>query len=248
MLYNMKNKKFYKKNGFLVLRGFYSENFYKNILRSIFYFLGAKKRRVRNDFESMHFHKTLLKLRLTKKFSASYKKLQNLCSLNEIFHNKKLLDIVGEILNCDCSLLSSSGKMLRLDAPQDKIFSYGFHQDSYYYNQNPKTDNGCVVLFPLTKTKIINGTLKIIKGSHKAGRRKHKKKKGKNYYEINNLQNVQNNIVSLDYNVGDILILDLNTIHASGDNLSKYFRISAGIRFHNTSKYDFKPFSLQTIF
>ena len=71
-----KNKKFYKKNGFLVLRGFYSENFYKNILRSIFYFLGAKKRRVRNDFESMHFHKTLLKLRLTKKFSASYKKLQ----------------------------------------------------------------------------------------------------------------------------------------------------------------------------
>lgn len=242
------NNKFFIKNGFQVFRAFYPKSFYTNILKSIFYFIGENNFRTGISFESAKLHKTLLELRKTEKFTVFYKKLQNLCALEQIFNNKKLLNIISKILNCDPSLISSSGRMLRLDAPEDNIFSYGFHQDSFYYNQNPKTDNGCVVLLPFTKTKIVNGTLKIISGSHKLGRLKHKKKKGKNYYSICNLQNILNNVTQLDYNLGDMLILDLNTIHASGNNLSKYFRISAGVRFHNTSKYDFKPFSLQTIF
>ena len=246
-----KNKiNFYKKNGYLVLKNFIKKKYFiplQESLNSILK-LNIYSKKI-SFFDNKKINSTLFSLRRRKTFSKFYKTFQNLVGLDMIFFNKKLLLLVSKLLNCRDFDLNSSGKMLRLDAPSDDKFSYGWHQDSFYYNQNPKTNSGLVVLFPLSTTNEKNGSLKIIPCSQVGGRRVHKKDLNSGYFTIQNLsKNIVNNKLQFNYNLGDIIILNLNTIHASGENISKSFRISAGIRFHSVKARDFKPYALKTVF
>ena len=230
------NKEFNDK-GFVILRNFMPVKKYKDAYKSICYHLEIDSKNEEIDFQNLKIHKKLIDLRKSKNFSNLYKSLQKINALNDLFNYKPLLKIIGNLINCKPEMTMISGKMYRLDAVNDKLFSYGWHQDSYYYRQNKNFDNGCVALFPFTKCRNISGSLNILSRSHKKGNLKHNKNKINKYFEITP-DYLKKDLFVFNGKMGDVLLMKLNAIHKSGLNKSKFFRISAGARYHNTISGD----------
>ena len=55
-----------------------------------------------------------------------------------------------------------------------------------------------------------------------------------------NLISKYNEIMEVDLKLGDALLMNLNLIHRSGQNISKRFRLSIIGRYHNMISNDFK--------
>lgn len=237
----VKLKNTYNKNGYVKLNNLIPLTKYKELFKSLCIVLDLKEvnKNIIN-FDNKKIHSELISLRKNNRFSDIYKILQNINCLNSLYSYQPLLKIISKFINCDKDLIMVSGRMYRLDSINDKKFSYGWHQDSYYYKQNRNFENGCVVLFPLTNTKKINGALNLVNSSFKLGHIQHKKSKSNNYYEINR-SFAKKYIDIFEGKIGDVLIMKLNTVHKSGLNLSSKFRISCGARFHNTLSKDFNP-------
>ena len=236
-----KIKTIYNKNGYVQLNNFIPLTNYKKIFKSLCIALNLNKIKGNIiNFNNSKIHSELTNLRKNNKFSDVYKILQNVNCLNSLVSYQPLLKIIGKLINCDKDLIMISGRMYRLDSTNDKKFSYGWHQDSHYYRQNYNFENGCVVLFPLTSSKKNNGGLNLVKSSFKLGHIKHHINSINNYYEIKR-DFAKKDINIFEGKIGDVLIVKLNTVHKSGLNLSKKFRISCGARFHNTLSKDFNP-------
>ena len=190
-----------------------------------------------------HIKITKLRKSQPKKFSHFYDSLQECNALNKIFINKKLENLVSYLINTKTFGLSISGKMLRMDSYFDNKSSYDWHQDYPYYLQNKSPSNGCVVFLPLQNIQIKNGALEIIKSSQKNNISRHYVEKKTKRLLIKNDKKMQNKKTTfLEYNIGDVAIMHLGLIHRSGKNNSSKFRLTAGVRYHNTLSKDFNPF------
>ena len=242
-----KIKKQFEKDGFVVIKNFYSLKIYdelKKVFSDKLNFYSKKNIKI-NSFDNNKIHRILTKLRRSnpKKFSYFYDSLQECNALNKIFINKKLEHLVSYLINTKDYGLSISGKMLRMDSYFDNKSSYNWHQDYPYYKQNKNPSNGCVVFLPLQNIKIKDGALEIIKSSQKSNLSKHYVDKRTNRLLIKNDKKIQNKKTTfLEYNIGDVAIMHLGLIHRSGKNNSLKFRLTAGVRYHSTLSKDFNPF------
>ena len=223
--------------GFVILKDFIPLKKYEEVHKAICFHLKIDIKNKEINFENLKIHKKLIDLRKSKDFSKLYKSLQKINALNNLFNYKPLLKVIGNLIHCEPEMTMISGEMYRLDAISDKFFSYGWHQDSHYYRQNKNFNHGCVAIFPFTKCSNISGSLNILLRSHKRGNIKHKKNRVNKYFEINP-DFSKKDLFIFNGKLGDVLLMKLNTIHKSGLNTSKLFRISAGARYHNTISDD----------
>lgn len=150
-------KKEFKKNGFVLIKNFYSIKIYdelKKVFSNKISFYSRQNIKI-TDFDDIKLHQILTKLRKShpKKFSFLYDSLQECNPLNKIFVSKKLEKLVSYLIDTKDFGLSISGKMLRMDSYFDKKSSYNWHQDYPYYLQNKNSSNGCVVFLPLQNIK-----------------------------------------------------------------------------------------------
>ncbi len=245
---NRKSIFFFKKKGYLLIKNVFNKKDFFEIRKTILE-VSKKFTNSKTNYKSVEdifFHKHLIKLRKNpKKFALFFDTLQTSASLINFWTNKKIISIIERIMQCEKEFISATDMLLRIDSPIDDRNKLDWHQDSSYFKQNNSGYNGLNCWAPLTKLKFEMGPLEFLENSHKLGCIKVKKiRKGK----FGSLQRkipekITNKFKIKKYEMkpGDILFLNMDTLHRSGTNISNFFRMTSICRYHNAKSKDFNP-------
>ena len=179
------------------------------------------------------------------RFSAMYDSIQTSNQVQKIIFSCKLDLIAKKFLKTSCDNLLMRGVQLRMDFPNDKRNSYGWHQDNAYDQYNLYSKNGAVLWMPLTKTNKKNGTLIIKVGSENSSFKCSKRvKKGTRYSSEQIL--VKKNLLkrykskSINCPKNSALTTYCGIFHKSGNNTSDHIRFTIVTRYNNQFSKDFK--------
>jgi ectoine hydroxylase-related dioxygenase (phytanoyl-CoA dioxygenase family) len=231
-----------KKNGFVLIKGFLSKE--KNFLRFKKYLneflmntLNVKKKTTNLDkIITTHFNKG-------KNISSYINDNINLSAdLQKILTSDKILSLVCKFHKVQKANLIFNNPRFRLQIPNnDKISNLPWHQDSHY-NKVKKTKS-IVVWISVSKILKKMGPIIFKIKSHKLGnlnKKIIKKLNGRIAYsiDINNskLRNLKS--ASFETNSGDVILIDMNTVHTSGiNNTADKIKFSAQARYHVVKKY-----------
>ena len=168
--------------------------------------------------------------------------VNNLPELNYLFSSKKLNSFIKKILGIEKKTLTFvNNYSFRIQVPgRDEVSNLPWHQDSLY-NDSFIKDNSIVVWISLSNITNKMGPIVFKKESQKIDDltkttlyRKNKKqvfslKKEKKWLDIKDS--------TFETKIGDIMLIDMRSIHRSGANLSKSrTKLSAQARFHFLSK------------
>ena len=248
-----KDISFYKNEGFLYMKNFFDKKLIKEINKSIILSLdeSLKNNNLYSMFKRYSLNEKLFKFR--KKypvhFSEFFETVQTMASIYPPLVKKKVLLVIEQLLSIPKDFITLTDVAIRLDAPNDSRNSLEWHQDSSYYRQNNSGRNGVVVWSPLIHDISLEmGPIEFLRKSQKIGTLMTLKNKNKNKLfsrkisiNQNKIQKYLKNIVCVDVKQGDVLLMNLDTIHRSGKNLSDKFRITLLGRYHNSKSKDFNP-------
>ena len=240
-----KNKIHFKKEGYLFLRKSIQVKVINQILRIIIENL--KLYLNKKSINKKNFHKYLLLLRKKnkKKFGRFFDGLQTTSLSYSLLTDSKIISLISKLLGTKSSSLTFTDISLRLDGPNDKRNSLKWHQDSSYFRQSSDGKNGVVLWIPLESVNYEKGPIELLKNSDKIGSLFVKKQKSKNKFYSAQREISQNKlkkfkkIIKKKVFVGDAVLTNLDLVHRSGKNTSKFFRISLIGRFHNMLKKGF---------
>ena len=205
-----------------------------------------KKKKI--SIKQKDFNKKLIELRKKKPkiFAEFFDTLQTMSMIYSLLVKKEILNSIQKLLATSKAYITLTDVSIRLDAPNDERNKLGWHQDSSYYRQNNNGKNGIVLWTPLiNEIKKEIGPLQILKNSSRLGPLNVKKKKNNNKYGSKK-RNISKNfllkytkILEPEMKLGDVLLLNLDMVHRSGENLSEKFRFSMIGRYHNSLSKDF---------
>jgi len=255
-------KNFFDNNGLVVIKNISSDEAIEKIFRTINYLykkysLEKKLISVSDDLWNADvFHKKLIELREKHPniFANIYDDCQQSTSLHELMHESKILAAAARILGDDDSTsLALSGTMLRLDVPHDSRNIYTWHQDHAYYKQNDSGLNGMVAVIAMHDLEEKYGTIRLRIKSHKDGFVKSDAKDRTNHMESSQFvisDEIVNkyNVVHLVIKKGDLALFSMDTIHASGQNISEKIRLTSVLRIHRMLQDDFCSFRDESVF
>lgn len=246
-------KKIFEREGFLYFKSFFDEKLVKELNNSIILSLNQilKKKKLYNLFKKYNLN---LKLHIFRKkyplfFSEFFQTLQTNVNIYPLLVEKKVLLIVKKLLNIPHNFITLTDVGIRLDAPNDDRNSLEWHQDSSYYRQNDSGKNGLVIWSPLIQDVSLKmGPLEFLSRSYKIGTLMTPKKKSINKISSKKIIIPQNKIKKYLINTkcfemkqGSALLMNLDMVHRSGQNLSDKFRITLLGRYHNSKSKDFNP-------
>ena len=245
-----KHRNFLKKNGYLVITNILNkkdlENMEKLILKTAKIYINFNKRKI-SGLDDPYFNKELIKLRKKskKKFAYFFDTLQTSIASYQLWTNTKIMIIVKKIMACEIDTISATDLLVRIDSPIDIRNKLEWHQDSAFFRQNNKGYNGLNCWTPLTKLTFNMGPLEFLEKSHKLGLVKVKKERPGKFRSLQRkidpklIKNLE--IKKFELNLGDFIFLNMDTVHRSGENTSKIFRMSSICRYHKTNSKDFNP-------
>ena len=245
-----KHRNFLKKNGYLLVTNVLNkkdlENMVKLILNTAKIYINFKKKKI-TSLDDPYLNKELIKLRKKnkKKFAYFFDTLQTSIASYQLWTNTKIMRIVKKIMGCEIDTITATDLLVRIDSPIDTRNKLEWHQDSAYFRQNNKGYNGLNCWTPLTKLTFNMGPLEFLEKSHKLGLVKVKKERSGKFRSLQrkiDLKLIKNfKIKKFELNLGDFIFLNMDTVHRSGENLSKIFRMSSICRYHKTNSKDFNP-------
>ncbi|MDC1258258.1 phytanoyl-CoA dioxygenase family protein [Pelagibacteraceae bacterium] len=244
-----KHIKFFKDRGFLVLENVLSQRDFKDINKLIINTASIylNKKLKYKDLDSPNFNKELIKLRKKskKKFALFFDTLQTSIALYKLWSSERILKTITKIMETKIDFISATDMLVRVDSPIDKRNKLEWHQDSAYFRQNNSGYNGLNCWAPLINLSLSMGPLEFLENSHKAGSIKVSKERAGRFKslqrKIPEATIKKFNIKKFKLKRGDIIFMNMDTIHRSGENISKLFRMSSICRYHNTRKKDFNP-------
>ena len=162
--------------------------------------------------------------------------------LSSLLVSKKLISFLSKIFRENEERIIFNNPRFRIQIPgNDAIANLPWHQDIVYNKiKSPKSIVAWISLGDISKEM---GPIIFKKGSHKFGVQKIlklKKKNGNFVFNVNtnnknlkNLPNIQLNTLS-----GDLILIDMNTVHTSGRNNTKdKVKFSAQARYHVLKKF-----------
>jgi ectoine hydroxylase-related dioxygenase (phytanoyl-CoA dioxygenase family) len=145
--------------------------------------------------------------------------------LTELGKSKKITSIVRKLIK-NPGLYKKIP--FRIDVPfETKELAY-WHQDDFYVKGNPEE---LTVWIPLFNTKIENGCLMIMPGTHKLGPIPHTIKIGKKWLPEGIYSR---EIRYVEMNCGDVLFFSSYLMHSSGFNISNDIRYTIQLRYTST--------------
>ena len=255
-------EKFYKQNGYVCIKNLVDKKLIKDIFSSIIdiynkYSSNKIKIKIKNDiYKDINFHKKLINFRKInkKKFGLIYDDLQITACSNYLARDPRLLKLASILLSEKKEKsLAVSGVMTRLDCPFDQRNKLDWHQEHRYYLQNDFGKNGLFMHIPLHDVDENSGSLKVKPKSHKEKLIKIKpiKRKSKSEslnYNYNSKTLDKYKVVSVEMKKGDLIFVNLDTLHASGINQSKKVRFSLISRVHRILSGDFNSYRDQSLF
>lgn len=236
-----------KSGGFILVKGVFNKkdflNLNKTIIETAKKFLSTTTKI--NFINDKFFNLKLIKLRKTKpkKFAKFFDTLQTSVSLINFWTNNKIIPLVEKIMLCKKEAISATDMLLRVDSPIDERNNLDWHQDSSYFKQNKYGHNGLNCWAPLTNLKFNMGPLEFLENSHKLGSIKVKKQRkgkfGSLQRKIPEKITKKFKLRKYEMKLGDVLFMNMDTLHRSGYNTSGFFRITSICRYHNTLVKDF---------
>lgn len=162
-------------------------------------------------------------------------------SFFRIICEKTLVDSVKILMNNPEAPLYGFTNRCRIDPPKDERRTYGWHQEVFY--TVPK-GNYIQSWAPLIRdTTVENGTIRVAVGSHKEGIAK------QTWNQIEGRATqilIDNNVidkyeqVSVEMEVGELLLFSGFLAHQSGHNTSDKHRYSLVGMYHDVSKLEFE--------
>ena len=243
------------KYGFVIIKNYISKYKINKVLDQLgLIFCNEIKKNKDKNYKKLfwkdkNFSEDIIKLRKKNpyQFSKVYNFIKNNPNYIDLVNDKKIISLAANLLNVKKYNIWNGEFTLRIDTPNDKRNTLGWHQDSRYYPQHT-TDGKNGLVFSITLSDIINkknGALQICPKSQKLGLMKSKKvkiniKKYKTKFSSETFQ-IENKLVkkyfpkTINSNKGDLVIMDLNLIHRSGYNSSKLSRISSISRLFDIS-------------
>ncbi len=198
------------------------------------------------------FHEAMMDLRqrAPEWFGALYDSAQTSVALQRVGCDGFLTRAAATLLGEDPSGLSTTGYMLRMDAPGDNRNRLEWHQESSYYRQNACSDHAIVAWMPMQNLSIDHGPIEVCPGSHRAGRIEVASSGKKDYrtsqqYEVPDDLVARHDVVPVLAQAGDAVLFHMDLFHRSGRNTSGEFRFTAATRYHRMLTEDFVPGRLQ---
>jgi hypothetical protein len=200
-----------------------------------------------DDFDDPGFDAAVIRARGADKvaFGRFYDICQTNVAINRVFADPMLLGEIAELMDCSVAALAWSGSLLRIDVPDDRRNTLGWHQDQHYLPFN-RSGRGIVVSIQLSRALEEMGALHVAEGSHQLG--------VVNPVVLDNERfstqqlSIPDEMIDpakvriVEAECGDAVCLDLRTIHRSGFNSSQRVRWSCLMRFHDSLDRNFLPF------
>ena len=181
------------------------------------------------------------------RFSAMYDSIQTSNLFQKLLFLSNLDLIANKFLKVDTDKLMVRHMQLRMDFPNDKRNSYGWHQDNAYDECNLNSKNGAVLWIPLVNTNKKNGTLVVKIGSQNSSFKcSEKVKKGTKFSSEQIL--VKKKFLkkykskSINCSKNSALATYCGIFHKSGNNTSDHIRFTIIIRYNNQFSKDFKHY------
>ena len=238
MLVIEKTQKKLKSDGYVIIKNFFFKteelnNFKKFLFRFIKFGLNNKKSKIINIDKSLS-----LEFKKNAKISAFLNDNINLSPyLNPLFTSKKLISFLSKILNIKKDQIIFNNQRFRIQIPgNDEIANLTWHQDIAYNTiKNTKSIVAWISLGDISENM---GPIIFKKGSHKLGVQKQIKFKKSNggtsiKVDLNNKNLKDLKDVTLKTLSGDLILIDMKTIHSSGLNKTKdKVKYSAQARYH----------------
>jgi len=243
---NKNNINYFNQNGYIILKDFFNHD--KDILpiqkdiNSIIKII-YKKYKIELDGKKnlgMNFASNYIKLieKNRDAGSAVYDAVKNLYSFQKLITHSKLQRVFEKLRSKPLIGISPSSQGIRIDNPNETKFRSRAHQEFLY---QPQSEDGLVFWTPLLDLNKSMGPLKIYKKSHIHGLlryKKHKKEDGQPLgYSIiiDEDESIDQRFETIEptIDVGDLIVMDFLTVHASGYNCSKISRWSIQLRYFN---------------
>ncbi len=250
-----KIRKNFEKNGFVVIRKFFSKKVISEAKKEIF--LRSKllfDEKNKTNFSDKKFD-IFIKNSLKKdpKFSSKFYDIsKKFLSMHNFIFNKKINSLAKFLLNTKNIGILNRAYGYRIDKPSDRKFITQLHQD---YIQNLGAPEGVVFYSSLKDVNVINGPVIIYEGSHKMGLlntkiKKNKFSKSRSYILDISKKNLKKfKKKKLLIKEGDLAVFDFLLLHHSSFNYSKDIRWSMVSRFFSfdskTGKQKMFPGGLQ---
>ncbi len=237
--------------GYACLRGIYAQaqlSPLKSALVSVFLHTFPDVRPAFNaGFDDPEFDAAVIDKRLKSKeaFGRFYDVSQTNIAVNRLFLDGRLLEDVALLLDCPVAGLAWSGSLLRIDVPDDKRNTLGWHQDQHYLPYN-KAGRGVVVSVSLSGATEAMGALHVVVDSHRMGVvdpvAREKDRFSTQQLNVGEQHIDPEKSAIIETGSGDAICLDMRTVHRSGFNSSSRVRWSCLMRFHSSLDPDFLPF------
>lgn len=179
------------------------------------------------------------------RFSAMYDSIKISNEFKKILFFSNLDSLASKFLKVESYKLLVRDMILRMDFPNDKRNSYGWHQDSAYDEYNLNSKNGAILWIPLINTNKKNGTLIIKVGSENSSFSCSERVTKWSKYNSEQilvkkkfLKNYKSKSVNCPKN--SALATYSGIFHKSGYNKSDHIRFTIVVRYSNQFSEDFK--------
>ncbi len=244
----MKNNIFFEKNGFVKLNKFLAKDKlflkFKNVFFQTILDIAKHNNLNVSKVNDKNVDQVIFNLKTINDNNIKFvhEIVNTVPELNYIFSSKKINTLIKKILQIQKkTLIFVNNYSFRIQVPgRDEVSNLPWHKDSSY-NDSFIKDNSIVVWISLSKITSKMGPIVFKKGSHKIGdinkTTVYKKNKNKIFSLEKKKKWLNINDSTFETNIGDIILIDMETVHKSGANLSKSnTKLSAQARFHFLSK------------
>lgn len=171
----------------------------------------------------------------------------------DLFHSEVIINSVSSFLDCKKAGedIAITNQQYFIHLPNVQREMLGWHQDSGYYREYSSENETCVAWFCMDDCMKNDGALWAIPGSHLDGPLphivnefgKHKdmelSKRGRIYIEDQYFD--ESKAVQIELKKGQVLLININLIHKSGNNVGNKVRNSALCRYSNIYSKGYIP-------
>ena len=241
----MENNNFFFKNGYMILRDFFSTEEINNILKdakNVFLkqFINKKyiKKTNLEDLPDSVFNNLMYRLfnEDIECLSNCGKQVQHLISLHRLSTSHKITELLTHyglktpVISTRPVLFFNHPKL----AKKKVFYKVAAHQD---WRSMQGSLNSLVIWIPLMDIDKNLGALEILPGSHLKGLRTKEIESGFGMVELDDKEKQQ--LKSVDVKQGDVLIFSSLLIHQSGENITKEPRWSCHFRYNDLDDTSF---------
>ena len=165
-------KKSLKSNGYGHFHSVIDSKFIKNFKMSFFSILNSLTNNnlpTNLNNSALVEELNLIRKRNPKKLDAFFKTNKLTNAFNSLFFNHNLQLLISKILNISIHNIILSETQMRIDLPNNNLYSLVWHQDSPYYPQAKNGADSIVINIIVQNCFKDMGSVEIISGSHKNG-------------------------------------------------------------------------------